>query len=417
MGGRRRRRRRRQRVDGAAKSASPPSSDSSDRTTVQRKIPKEAAAWCEADVRAMRVRLLSMIHGYYLEALSRLPTAELRTTALARGLLVAGHCYGPFSPPLHNILLNSIWYAAAFPLRRRIHQEEEEEEDDGDVDEVTVISTDGIARLCHRSLLGLVAFLRHCCPSLSSDAAALYHLTLADANLLVAIASANDTSSVRALAAMASLAHGASKVAAEAANHPNPTAYALFATASLADMEQRRQAVEPVLDVLLRANYLLSSSHLQLLSSHLLPPHQHLPVFLPPPPNLTLDMVSSYKRRWKQQEQQLLLVVGVALRKYMLQTGNQFHLHVICGASFLEEETELDCRRCHLNFLASPNSTGSAPLLFFCEAALPTQDDKDIWLCVPVEPSRAIGMFLIALPVAHNDQCLPLAGISTLLIV
>ena len=61
------------------------------------------------DVRAARGSLQDQIRGYYLDAISRLPTADLNTT-LARGLLIAGHGhgYGPLHP-VHNILLNSIW--------------------------------------------------------------------------------------------------------------------------------------------------------------------------------------------------------------------------------------------------------------------------------------------------------------------
>ena len=55
------------------------------------------------DVRAVRQSLQGQIRGYYLDAISRLPTADLNTT-LARGLLVAGHCYGPLHP-VHNIIL------------------------------------------------------------------------------------------------------------------------------------------------------------------------------------------------------------------------------------------------------------------------------------------------------------------------
>jgi len=63
------------------------------------------------DARAVRPFLLGLIRGYYIDAISRLPGAELRTT-LARGLLLGGHCYGPLHP-VHNII-NSAWYAAAF---------------------------------------------------------------------------------------------------------------------------------------------------------------------------------------------------------------------------------------------------------------------------------------------------------------
>ncbi|GJN30258.1 hypothetical protein PR202_gb18549 [Eleusine coracana subsp. coracana] len=143
-----------------------PSSSYPDRITVTAKGRK---AWRSLlrgrkharDDRDLRKLLLRVIRGHYIDAISRLP-ADVLTTAPARGLLVAGHCYGPLRP-VENIIVNSLWYAAAFPFRS-----------DDPID-VAVITADSIARLAHRSLDGLLACLRHYCPDLSHDDA-LYHL-------------------------------------------------------------------------------------------------------------------------------------------------------------------------------------------------------------------------------------------------
>ncbi|KAE8812210.1 hypothetical protein D1007_10819 [Hordeum vulgare] len=64
------------------------------------------------DIRALRRRrLISRIRGHYLDAISRLPTTELNST-LARGLLIAGLCYGPLHP-VHNIIVNSVCLSRA----------------------------------------------------------------------------------------------------------------------------------------------------------------------------------------------------------------------------------------------------------------------------------------------------------------
>ncbi|KAK3150441.1 hypothetical protein QOZ80_3AG0233180 [Eleusine coracana subsp. coracana] len=173
--------------------------------------------------RDLRKLLLSVIRGHYIDTISRLPT-EVLTTARARGLLVAGHCYGPFAP-VENIIANSLWYATAFPFRS-----------DDPID-VAVITTDTIARLAHRSLDGLVACLRHYCPDLSHDDA-LCHLCLSGADL--------------------------HRVAASAAGHPKPAALALFVTSVLPTVE--RDALS-----LLAAKRTLCLQDIESLSAMLLP--------------------------------------------------------------------------------------------------------------------------------------------------
>ncbi|KAM0917283.1 hypothetical protein ACQ4PT_009688 [Festuca glaucescens] len=210
---------------------------------------EEDEAWAQADMRAMRRRLLSLIHRYYLVAISRLPAADLRAT-LARGLLVAGHCYGPLHP-VHNILLNSIWYAAAFPLR------------DADRIDVDMISNDGIVRACHRSLDGLVASLRHFCPHLSTGDA-LWNLMSAHADLSAAIALANRTSRSSAQTAMRPQAHGTFQAAAQAARHPNPGSFGLFASSVLPTV--KRDIV-----LFLRTTHMLSPMDIERLTKSLVP--------------------------------------------------------------------------------------------------------------------------------------------------
>ncbi|XP_039779714.1 uncharacterized protein LOC120647135 [Panicum virgatum] len=137
----------------------PPDSSSAPQSSVSQQIAEEKPDLRRRtrDARAVRPFLLGLIRGYYIDAISRLPAAELRTT-LARGLLLGGHCYGPLHP-VHNIIINSAWYAAAFPFRAT----------DSDTIDVDVTTTEGINRLARRSLDGLVAYLRHLCPALSHD--------------------------------------------------------------------------------------------------------------------------------------------------------------------------------------------------------------------------------------------------------
>lgn len=69
----------------------------------------------------MRRMLLTTIHGYYLQALARLPKDKL-LSRYHHSMLQAGHCYGPLDP-VSNIILNTIWYSAAFPLTKAVEIE------------------------------------------------------------------------------------------------------------------------------------------------------------------------------------------------------------------------------------------------------------------------------------------------------
>jgi hypothetical protein len=66
---------------------------------------------------AMKRMLLATIHGLYMQALGRLPTAEL-CSRYHRSLLIVGYCYGPLDP-VSNIIVNTIWYEQNFPTGKQ----------------------------------------------------------------------------------------------------------------------------------------------------------------------------------------------------------------------------------------------------------------------------------------------------------
>ncbi|RLN21814.1 uncharacterized protein C2845_PM07G36280 [Panicum miliaceum] len=329
----------------------------------------------------MRRDLLNVIHRYYLDAISRLPPAELRTT-LARGLLVGGHCFGPLGP-VHNIIVNIIQLGpAAFPLRGG-------GADDTEDDEVrAILATDGIVRICHRSLQGLVASLRHYCPSLSSRADALYQLMNADADLSAAVALANGTTRSSALQAMASQNLVAFQLAADAAQHPNPTTFAHFAASLLPTVSAQHN-----IPMSLLINRFLSAGNINHLSTVLLPglPNE------PRQPSLALrpqviDWITSQKQQFKDTGKQVLDVVNMASQHYALQTGEQLILHSVCGVSLLNEQGLEGYY--HINFLANRKDSGSAvgaPVLLFTETIVLAHDEIDVHLCALVDPLTDIG--------------------------
>jgi hypothetical protein len=314
----------------------------------------DAAPAPQRNPRALRLRLLNLIRTFYLEALSRLPAARLWSTH-ARGVLVAGHCYGPFSP-VDNILVNAIWYDTAFPRRPTT------EFHFGDVLE---ISPQCMARAAHRSLEGLVAFLLQLCPSLSRDDA-LWHLHLSKADLLQAVASASDSA--------LSPTHAAFLAAAEAAHHPVPRAMAHFASSVLPTVEHNAHK-------LLRVNQVLSAPDLDRLSAMLVP--SPIPGDLcPPPPLLTTWVSAIIKSRiegCRDSQETSCQLAETALRKYAQQTGQHYELHMFCGLHvFFRSEAFY----WHTNFLARPkDAAGELPIYFFVEATAPMGDDSAVKWC------------------------------------
>uniref|UniRef100_A0A8I6Y2V4 Uncharacterized protein n=1 Tax=Hordeum vulgare subsp. vulgare TaxID=112509 RepID=A0A8I6Y2V4_HORVV len=325
------------------------------------------------DIRALRRRrLISRIRGHYLDAISRLPTTELNST-LARGLLIAGLCYGPLHP-VHNIIVNSVWYSAAFPVRS------------SDRIDAAFISNCTIRRLVLRSLDGLVASLLHLCPALSDDDA-LWHLSLSRADLRAAVASARGAapSSFRLTA---SELEAAFQAADKAARHFKPAALALFASSTVLSVE--RDAVS-----LLNNKRTLSSADILRLSTMLLP--SPLPDELPHPPleqerftaafkliTRKRNLLTGWYKRWVE-------LADAALRKYARQTAAHYQLHVIYGIGSVHDEFSMD-DSFHISFMARPKDPScarEAPVFFFAEARLSGYDfcEEDITLCCTVEPS------------------------------
>lgn len=116
---------------------------------------------------ALKRILLDAIHGFYLKALTLLPAGELQSR-YHRSLLTAGHCYGPLDP-VSNIILNTIWYDAAFPPTHEL--------------EMDMVSSLSLHRIENRSLYGMISFLctRFHHLDFHQAACCLLH---ADANLL-----------------------------------------------------------------------------------------------------------------------------------------------------------------------------------------------------------------------------------------
>ncbi|TVU43926.1 hypothetical protein EJB05_03347, partial [Eragrostis curvula] len=176
----------------------------------------------------MRRVLLDKIHGFYLEAISHMPTTLLRSR-LHRALLMAGHCYGPFDPV--NILLNTIWCDIEFPTQLEF--------------EVDMIRMESLAVVELRSLDGLVAFCQAINPYFGTSESDILSALLSCDLILLSHGSGQLGYSAEPVVKC----YDAFKSAANAAFHPTPITLAYFA-ASLP------QAAKEMLEPLLKAKRL-----------------------------------------------------------------------------------------------------------------------------------------------------------------
>ncbi|KAM3253813.1 hypothetical protein ACQJBY_047735 [Aegilops geniculata] len=326
--------------------------------------------------------LLDTIHGFYLQALARLPVGYHRS------LLDAGHCYGPFDP-VSNIIVNTIWYQATFPP---LSQQ----------DELDIVGTLCLMRIEARSFYGLVSFLCTCYQDLNADQAIRFLLDTA-----LNLSATKHCSSVKE-------EQEAYRAAAIAAWHPRPDAQAGFLSSLKAML------VAPHVLSLLQdgGQYQLSSQcvhqiHTLLCSEYHsivgVPTHQQRPA---PISERQFHFTMSEGRKQRRAHRRISAKVKAALRRYEKQnSGHSYQLHVVCGVNECVSGPD-NCEgsglkpgldpnddyyhHTHANFLATRNVAGivSAPVLFFAE--LSNHDDgQDSQLpCCPVDlpPPGAAGL-------------------------
>ncbi|CAL4944190.1 unnamed protein product [Urochloa decumbens] len=323
-------------------------------------------------VQTLRYLLLEKIHLLYLKAIERLPRDALRRRH-HRGLLHAGHCFGPADNPVSNIILNTIWYDTAFPPLAEF--------------EVDMISTESLMRIECRSLNGLLAFLSNLFPALSEHEAML-HLLHCNASLPDAIFSAMGNQKI------SSSREAAYQAAAKAAQHPQPDAQADFSMSTDSCMLQD-------LEMLLRDYPTLPARHVELISKFM-SRTSYPGKSVPSVPKLTQHaskIVSHNKHNFWATQYYIRRKVEAALNKYAKEKGIEYDLHIICGVNLEVPENgkhyyilnEEGYPYSHVNFLARPKGScpdDIAPKLFFLECSNDEKEDKLPSLCtVLVSPS------------------------------
>ncbi|CAM0876504.1 unnamed protein product [Alopecurus aequalis] len=356
-------------------------------------------AWKLAGARRIPPRLLTRtlhdaIHSFYLQALARLPAGELHSR-FHRSLLKAGYCYGPLDP-VSNIIINTIWYDAAFPPTKTL--------------DLDIIGMKSLHRMENRSVYGLASFLctRYHCFSFGEAVHCLLqadaNLALADHNLdTAASASFGITGCGPPLCSTAqpqgppdTSVEEAFLAAAKAACHPNPDAQVKFLTSC---KEMLGSAVS-----LLQGCNKLSSQDVQRLATLLCPkcPSCETGALLPLP-------LTGYRPRKGYRHAELADMqtriskkVNALLNAYeQMPNGDpKFELHTICGVNDRVSCLSSDCPHgyhySHVNFMATPKSPcgSGVPTLFFAEISSGYEDTS---FCCPLP---------LPLPCAAQVRCL-----------
>ncbi|KQK21089.1 uncharacterized protein LOC100837644 [Brachypodium distachyon] len=288
---------------------------------------------------SLRSVLMDRIHKQYLKAVSRLATKEFRISH-HRSLFKAGYCYGPFSSPVSNIIVNTMWYQTAFPALQDF--------------EVDVIST--LSHVEFRSLNGLIAFLRVSIPEVS-DHDAMVYLLKSNLNIRKAIRMAtqggHDTSGRH---------ESGYKAAADLSYHPKPEAYLEFVVHFLPTV---RTAVRS----LLQDSQTLSFSKVLGLSRLLSPlgAKSSEPIDDELSKN-ALERLSNFKTDFLTHQSFVSGKVKAVLRKYEKTVGCCYELCIICGVNDSVGKTtgirHLKSQYSHANFWAMPKNGNSATIFF-----------------------------------------------------
>ncbi|KAJ1293669.1 hypothetical protein BS78_01G086500 [Paspalum vaginatum] len=313
----------------------------------------------------LRTLLLEKIHVLYLKAIAQLPRDDLRTR-YHRGLLKAGHCFGPANDPVSNIILNSIWYDTAFPPRKEL--------------KVDMICTSSLVRIECRSLNGLLAFLHNLFPALSEHDAVMY-LFRSNVSLEEVIFRAMCDHDI------SSSYEDAYKAAAGAAWHPHPDAQAEFAVST-------RPTLLPTVDLSQVVSRMFTSSEVELISRYF-SQKSYPKKSVPSVPELVPradKIVKRNQQKFMADQCFIRRKVKAALRRYAKEKGAEYELHVICGTNFHVPENgrhgyflnRKGYPYAHVNFLARPKGSQhdcAAPNLFFLECSNGEEDIDILFSC------------------------------------
>uniref|UniRef100_A0ACD6AGH5 Uncharacterized protein n=1 Tax=Avena sativa TaxID=4498 RepID=A0ACD6AGH5_AVESA len=317
---------------------------------------------------SLEMVLLDKLHLLYLQAISCIPKGEL-CSRIHRGLLKAGHCYGP-SDPVTNIILNTIWYDTMFPSEKHF--------------EVAMVCTKSLASIEFLSLCGLVAYICVRFPAFSVYEA-MRRLLICNARLDSVIEMAKKEGYDEGIPFSESVAYEA---ASRAANHPSPAALAEFATTVMPEAGRTLASVRQVLsssdvhtisEILLQNSPPCKSSKVRKLSSR------------------ATNIISANHDEFKACQGTIVKMVEAALHRYAKQSGQKYELLFICDVnSTIPKDGECYCPHSysypfsHMNIWArlrgsQNDDADQVPTLLFIQCSNSDKDAQDMeFLCCPI---------------------------------
>jgi hypothetical protein len=315
--------------------------------------------------------LHATIHGFYLKALAMLPSHAARHHL--RGILVAGHCYGPMDP-VSNILLSAVWYDANFPLLDADRRTEAHD----------ILDTRPMLRSVSRSLHGLIALLHVTSGQKMPLHEILKYLCYARCDLS-AMLQPHFNGNPNPFAAAA---------AATAAQHPQASAMAGFLT-SLAPAKLDR--LRSLMTSATANNGPLSLESLTQMYS-ILREDQKTSAMVTPwrprPPKLcdaALSILARKRRDYAQQQTFIHGRIQQLLQDYARAHPSEpkYDLDFVLGMVMVGQ-------RCHVNFMAAAAASTKSTLqnkLFYAEFLWSDQDQysKPAAICCPLSQPYDMG--------------------------
>nr|QOQ37966.1 hypothetical protein [Triticum aestivum]QOQ37969.1 hypothetical protein [Triticum aestivum] len=315
-------------------------------------------------VRSLEMSLLGTIHGFYLTALAMLPSYAARHHV--RGVLLAGHCYGPMDP-VSNIILSTVWYDANFPLPVA----------DRGMQARDILDTLTMLRVVTSSLHGLIALLHANSGKHLSLHEILKYLCYRKCDLATMLQPHLHRSSPNPFAS-----------AAAAARHPQASAWATFLS-SLAPTK-----LDQIRSLMISAtanNTVLSYESLTQIYNILR--EETRTAMILPAPRLCRTAVSILTRKREAYAHQQSFIRG-RIEQLLLEyarrhpSETKYDLDFICGVAVAVTGHQDQCY--HVNFMAATKST-SKNTLFFAEFWWAYQDQSKPSLCCPLPQPYTMG--------------------------